>query len=124
MTTNNNNNNIIKYSIIVPAYKESGNIEQLVRRVFKALENNGYKRGTVEMIIIDDNSNDGSVDIVNKLRMEDPSENNNNNLNNNNNNIQHIREGSTRSCTSRNNRHNNNNRCLSEAHNNNNNNNY
>eukprot|EP00758_Cryptobia_borreli_P015683 Tbor_TRINITY_DN6045_c2_g2::TRINITY_DN6045_c2_g2_i1::g.11436::m.11436 len=84
MTTNNNNNNIIKYSIIVPAYKESGNIEQLVRRVFKALENNGYKRGTVEMIIIDDNSNDGSVDIVNKLRMEDPSENNNNNLNNNN----------------------------------------
>lgn len=56
------------YSIIVPAYKEAGNIDELTRRVFAALESEGFAKGTVEMLIVDDNSRDGSVEKVQALR--------------------------------------------------------
>lgn len=58
------------YSIVVPAYKESGNLDALTRRVFAAVEKQGFAKGTVEMVIVDDNSNDGSVEVIQKLTKE------------------------------------------------------
>ncbi|CCW59915.1 unnamed protein product [Phytomonas sp. EM1] len=60
----------IKYSLVVPTYKESGNIRPLCQRVFQALEKDGFKSSEVEMIIVDDNSRDGSVEIVDELKKE------------------------------------------------------
>lgn len=42
-------------------------MEALTRRVFSALRENGFKDGEVEMLIVDDNSRDGSVETVAKL---------------------------------------------------------
>eukprot|EP00658_Telonema_sp_P-2_P029308 TRINITY_DN22307_c0_g1_i4.p1 TRINITY_DN22307_c0_g1~~TRINITY_DN22307_c0_g1_i4.p1 ORF type:complete len:265 (+),score=61.72 TRINITY_DN22307_c0_g1_i4:41-835(+) len=58
------------HSVIVPAYKEAGNLDALTRRVFAACENQGFAKGTVEIIIVDDNSRDGSVEVIDKLRKE------------------------------------------------------
>lgn len=58
----------VDYSIIVPAYKEAKNLEPLTKRVFAAVESQGFAKGTVEMIIVDDNSRDGSVEKVQALR--------------------------------------------------------
>lgn len=58
------------YSIIVPAYKEAGNLDALNRRVFAAVEKNGFAKGTVELIVVDDNSRDGSVEVIEKLKGE------------------------------------------------------
>lgn len=60
----------VEYSIIVPAYKEAGNIDELTRRVFAALDAEGFAKGSVEMIIVDDNSRDGSVEKVQALRQQ------------------------------------------------------
>lgn len=60
----------VEYSIIVPAYKEAGNIDELTRRVFAALESEGFAKGSVEMLIVDDNSRDGSVEKVQALRAQ------------------------------------------------------
>jgi dolichol-phosphate mannosyltransferase len=58
----------VQTSIIVPAYKEVDNLTPLVERVFKALDANGGKgKDTTEMIIVDDNSGDGSEEAVKKL---------------------------------------------------------
>jgi dolichol-phosphate mannosyltransferase len=57
-----------QYSIIVPAYKECGNLKPLTEGIFKALEQDQFRRGVVELIIVDDNSNDGSVETVAKLK--------------------------------------------------------
>eukprot|EP00123_Amoebidium_parasiticum_P019935 comp37484_c0_seq1/m.47347 comp37484_c0_seq1/g.47347 ORF comp37484_c0_seq1/g.47347 comp37484_c0_seq1/m.47347 type:complete len:351 (-) comp37484_c0_seq1:100-1152(-) len=48
-------------SIIVPTYKENENIPNLVTRVFEATRGAGI---TAELVIVDDNSNDGSVETV------------------------------------------------------------
>jgi dolichol-phosphate mannosyltransferase len=58
------------YSIIVPAYKEGGNLEQLTRRVFAAVESQGFKKGSVELTVVDDNSNDGSAETMQRLKKE------------------------------------------------------
>nr|CCC93619.1 putative dolichyl-phosphate beta-D-mannosyltransferase precursor [Trypanosoma congolense IL3000] len=60
----------IKYSIIVPAYKECGNLEPLTKQVFDALAGDGFVRDEIEIIIVDDNSSDGSVEVVEKLQRE------------------------------------------------------
>jgi dolichol-phosphate mannosyltransferase len=49
-------------SLIVPTYREAANIRPLVDRIGKAMTNHPY-----EIVIIDDNSNDGIEDIVNDL---------------------------------------------------------
>jgi dolichol-phosphate mannosyltransferase len=59
---------IMKYSIVVPAYKEGANLKPLTERVFAALG----KKADAEMIIVDDNSNDGSVEIVKELSRKYP----------------------------------------------------
>jgi len=56
-------------SIVVPAFGEAGNLRPLTERTFAALERAGL-RG--ELIIVDDNSRDGSVEIVEALRGEYP----------------------------------------------------
>jgi dolichol-phosphate mannosyltransferase len=60
----------MQYSIVVPAYKESGNLEPLTRRVFAAVRDQGLPAEAVEMLIVDDNSRDGSVEVISKLQQE------------------------------------------------------
>lgn len=62
----------IRYSVIVPAFRENGNIRALVTRIFGALAqvNSPVNPAEVEVIIVDDNSRDGSVETVEGLRRE------------------------------------------------------
>ena len=59
-------------SIVVPAYKENGNLRPLVTRIINALSQPGSPVGPndVEILIVDDNSRDGSVETVEALRRE------------------------------------------------------
>jgi dolichol-phosphate mannosyltransferase len=56
-----------KVSIIVPSYNERDNIRPLMTRIAAALEGTDY-----EVIVVDDNSTDGTIDIVNSLGGEFP----------------------------------------------------
>ncbi|KAI0653937.1 nucleotide-diphospho-sugar transferase [Cubamyces menziesii] len=62
----------INYSVIVPAFRENGNLRPLVTRIFGALSqvNSPVNPAEVEVIIVDDNSRDGSVETVESLRRE------------------------------------------------------
>ncbi len=51
-------------SVIVPAYREAPNIEPLTTRLFAAAKAGGW---TIELIIVDDNSGDGTEEIVGEL---------------------------------------------------------
>jgi dolichol-phosphate mannosyltransferase len=54
-------------SIVIPTYNEKDNIAPLIKRVSQALAGREY-----EIIIVDDNSQDGTVEIVNKLISQYP----------------------------------------------------
>jgi dolichol-phosphate mannosyltransferase len=56
-------------SVIVPTYREAPNIEPLVQRIFAAVA--GFA-GETELIIVDDDSRDGTEKIVESLRSEYP----------------------------------------------------
>lgn len=57
-----------QYSIIVPTYKEQGNLEELTKRLTTAMEKAGHpKTGSFEIIVVDDNSRDGSQETIEKL---------------------------------------------------------
>jgi dolichol-phosphate mannosyltransferase len=56
-----------KISIIVPSYNERDNVRPLLTRIAAALAGYDY-----EVIIVDDNSKDGTIDIVNSLTGEFP----------------------------------------------------
>ncbi|ORX96115.1 dolichol phosphate beta-d-mannosyltransferase-like protein [Basidiobolus meristosporus CBS 931.73] len=56
-------------SVVVPTFREVGNIEQLTKRVYAALQENQMEN-TTEIIIVDDNSRDGTEELVNKLASE------------------------------------------------------
>ena len=62
----------IHYSVIVPAYKENGNIRPLVTRIFTALRriDSPVPAEQTEIIVVDDNSRDGSFETVSALRQE------------------------------------------------------
>ena len=49
-------------SIVVPTYNEKDNITPLVERIARALDGRPY-----EIVIVDDNSKDGTIDIANSL---------------------------------------------------------
>lgn len=51
-------------SIVVPAFREAGNLKLLAERAFRALDDAGLSG---EMIVVDDNSRDGSVELVESL---------------------------------------------------------
>ena len=55
-------------SVIVPAFRENGNLRPLVTRLFSAFASTDLQ--PVEVIIVDDNSNDGSVQTVSSLQTE------------------------------------------------------
>lgn len=56
-------------SVIVPAYREAGNLDALASRVFAALREN---RVTGEMVIVDDNSRDGTEELAQRLGEQFP----------------------------------------------------
>ncbi|MBN1643322.1 MAG: glycosyltransferase family 2 protein [Dehalococcoidales bacterium] len=58
------NNN---YSIIIPTYHERDNISPLIERIADAMAGRDY-----EIVIVDDNSRDGTYDIVKKLSSSYP----------------------------------------------------
>ena len=62
----------VDLSVIVPAYKENGNIRPLITRIFNALRqyDSPVPAEQVEVIIVDDNSRDGSVETVQGLQQE------------------------------------------------------
>tara|TARA_Y100000590_G_C15646450_1_gene987057 strand:+ start:80 stop:796 length:717 start_codon:yes stop_codon:yes gene_type:complete len=55
------NNN--KFSIIIPTYNEKQNIGILIKKINKYL-----KRFTYEIIVVDDNSTDGTLEIIKKIK--------------------------------------------------------
>ena len=56
-------------SVIVPAYREALNLRQLTERAFAALDQAGLD---AELVIVDDDSQDGSVEIVKELALRFP----------------------------------------------------
>jgi len=56
-------------SIIVPTFREAPNIEPLVKRVFAAVRQAGIE---AELIIVDDDSQDGTENIVQSLQSDYP----------------------------------------------------
>ncbi len=56
-----------KISVVVPTYREVDNIPLLVPRIAKCMTD---ERGDYEIIIVDDNSRDGSEEAVQKLAQE------------------------------------------------------
>lgn len=54
-----------KISIVVPVYKEEGNVENLHAEILKAIKKDGLD---AEIIFVDDGSNDRTVELASKLR--------------------------------------------------------
>jgi len=54
-----------KITIVIPTYNERNNIERLVRRIAHVCKKSSYN---YEIIVIDDNSPDGTADVVEKLK--------------------------------------------------------
>lgn len=67
-STHQNKQNI-QYSIVVPAYKECTNLRPLCERLFNSLAIHNLA-SLSELIIVDDNSQDGSVQVVEELRQQ------------------------------------------------------
>lgn len=55
-------------TVVVPAYREKENLRALTERLFAALDKEGW--GRAEMIVVDDNSKDGSVEEIEALQKE------------------------------------------------------
>ena len=53
----------MKFSIVIPVYNESKNLPTLVEQIYKALKNE-----TFELIIVDDDSSDGTPKVIKKLK--------------------------------------------------------
>ena len=53
----------MKFSIVIPVFNESKNLPLLISQIYKAL-----KKYPFELIIVDDNSSDGTFQILNKIK--------------------------------------------------------
>ena len=53
----------MKFSIVIPVFNESKNLPLLISQIYKVLKNH-----TFELIIIDDNSSDGTFEVLNKIK--------------------------------------------------------
>ena len=58
-----------KLSIIIPCYNEKDTIEIIVRKVIQSLNN--YKFLNYEIVIVDDCSDDGTIEVLKNLRQND-----------------------------------------------------
>jgi dolichol-phosphate mannosyltransferase len=56
---------MIHASIIIPTFREAGNLEQLVERISRSL---AHFDGAFEILIVDDDSQDGTEQVANSLR--------------------------------------------------------
>ena len=56
-------------SIIAPAYREAGNLEPLISRIAAAARLSGW---TVEILIVDDDSQDGTEELIGRLGTSHP----------------------------------------------------
>ena len=56
-------------SIILPTYNEANNIPLIVPRIYHVLKKGGF---SAEILVVDDNSTDGTADIAKKLANEYP----------------------------------------------------
>lgn len=59
----------MKVSIVIPTYKEKDNIPELFKRIFKVFDNNKING---EIIVVDDDSQDGTTEIVDKYKKSKP----------------------------------------------------
>ncbi|HET9393608.1 MAG TPA: polyprenol monophosphomannose synthase [Candidatus Rubrimentiphilum sp.] len=59
----------MKFSIVIPTYNEAGGIERLVRGLDEVFKQNGLDG---EIVIVDDNSPDGTGEIIDRLATEFP----------------------------------------------------
>ena len=57
------------YSIILPTLNEVGHIEKLILDISKICTLNNTK---YEIITVDDNSTDGTIDVVKKIKLKNP----------------------------------------------------
>ncbi|HEY4487584.1 MAG TPA: glycosyltransferase family 2 protein, partial [Candidatus Paceibacterota bacterium] len=60
----------MKYSVIIPVYEESGNLDLLHEKLKQGLQN---VHGAYEIIYVDDGSKDSSFDDLKRLAGADPS---------------------------------------------------
>ncbi len=58
-----------KLSIIIPCYNEKNTIESILEKILKSL--NDYKIFNYEIIIVDDNSKDGTIKILENLKVKE-----------------------------------------------------
>jgi len=56
---------IFKFSIIIPTYKENKNLTRLIPLIYKTLDTH---IGNFEIIVVDDNSQDGTIQTLNKFK--------------------------------------------------------
>lgn len=56
-----------KMTVVVPTYREAANLEELTRRLFAAIRGSGWE---AELIFVDDDSRDGTAELVERLRRE------------------------------------------------------
>lgn len=54
---------MMKFSIVIPVFNESKNLPILISQIYKALKKHAF-----ELIIVDDNSSDGTFEILNKIK--------------------------------------------------------
>jgi dolichol-phosphate mannosyltransferase len=59
----------MKVSVVLPTYNEAGNIVELVRTIAREVQPTGWN---LEVIVVDDNSPDGTYQIVEEAFREDP----------------------------------------------------
>ncbi len=58
---------MIKLSIVLPAYREKENLEVLIPQIEKEFEDTSF-----EVIVVDDNSGDGTRELIQELQSRDP----------------------------------------------------
>ena len=63
------NKDTVKLSIIIPCYNEKNTIDIVVKKVIESLTN--YKFLNYEIIIVDDHSKDGTIEVIKSLKNEE-----------------------------------------------------
>ena len=63
------NRDTFKLSIIIPCYNEKNTIDVILKKIIKSLKN--YQILNYEIIIVDDHSNDGTIEILKELNHEE-----------------------------------------------------